>query len=85
MQRRRELPDGGVPGAAQAVTAKKRLALKTETLRTLTDEQLGGVAGAGFTDLSGSCSCNSCICSYLSNCGPGPVVKPTNGGGHASG
>jgi hypothetical protein len=60
--------------------AKKRLALTTETLRSLSAEQLVEVGGAGFTDISGSCSCNSCICSYLSNCGP--VAKPaTNGGG----
>lgn len=57
---------------------KKRLALKTETLRSLSAEQLVLVSGAGFTDISGSCSCNSCICSYFGNCGP--VVKPTTGG-----
>ena len=57
--------------------AKKRLALKTETLRALSDEQLVHVGGAGFTDISGSCSCNSCICSHLSKCRP----DVSNGGG----
>jgi hypothetical protein len=49
---------------------KKRLALRGETLRALTLDELVKIQGAGFTDLSGSCSCNSCICSYGGNCGP---------------
>jgi hypothetical protein len=72
-----------MPEDAVKPIAKKRLALKTETLRSLSDEQLVHVGGAGFTDISGSCSCNSCICSYFSNCGP--VVKPATGGGATGG
>ena len=49
---------------------KKKLALKTETVRALAREELLEIRGAGFTDLSGSCSCNSCICSFWGNCGP---------------
>jgi hypothetical protein len=49
---------------------KKKLALKTETVRSLTRDELLAIQGAGFTDISGSCSCNSCICSHWGNCGP---------------
>lgn len=49
---------------------KKKLALKVETLRALSRDEMVGVQGAGFTDISGSCSCNSCICSFGGNCGP---------------
>ena len=49
---------------------KKKLALKTETVRALARDELVAVQGAGFTDISGSCSCGSCICSYFGNCGP---------------
>jgi len=49
---------------------KKRLALRAETLRALTRDEMIGIQGAGFTDVSGSCSCNSCICSHWGNCGP---------------
>lgn len=49
---------------------KKKLALKTETVRALSRDELVKIQGAGFTDISGSCSCESCICSYFGNCGP---------------
>jgi len=49
---------------------KKKLALKTETVRALSREELVRIQGAGFTDISGSCSCDSCICSYFGDCGP---------------
>jgi hypothetical protein len=73
LQHRGQLPDGGLP-ERQLVTmnaqGKKKLALKGETLRALSRDELVQIQGAGFTDISGSCSCNSCICSYWGNCGP---------------
>ncbi len=48
---------------------KKKLALATETVRVLTRDELAVAAGGGFTDLSTSCSCRSCICSIQSACG----------------
>ncbi len=48
---------------------KKRLALATETVRVLSRQELAAIGGAGFTDLSTSCSCKSCICSIHSYCG----------------
>jgi hypothetical protein len=76
LQHRKQLPDGRVPEGwrGRLVTMKaedkKKLALKTETVRALTRDELVGIQGAGFTDVSGSCSCESCICSYWGNCGP---------------
>lgn len=49
---------------------KTKLALRGETLRTLSRDELLAIQGGGWTDISGSCSCNSCICSYGGNCGP---------------
>jgi hypothetical protein len=48
-------------------TQRKRLALSTETLRTLSATELADING-GFTDISGSCLCNSFICSVFGNC-----------------
>jgi hypothetical protein len=70
MQHRRRLPLGGV----QAVT-KKQLALRAETVRVLVRDELVRVGGAGFTDLSTSCSCYSCICSIGGYCGPPPTGR----------
>lgn len=54
---------------------KKALVLSTETLRTLSAHELHD-AGGGFTDVSGSCLCNSFVCSVVGNCPtaacPGP-------------
>ena len=49
---------------------RKKLALAGETVRVLSRYELAQVGGAGFTDISTSCSCKSCICSIGSNCGP---------------
>ncbi len=46
---------------------KKRLVLSTETLRTLSATELAD-AGGGFTDISGSCLCNSFVCSIVGDC-----------------
>jgi hypothetical protein len=47
---------------------KKKLALTSETLRTLSSEQLGGVNGGGLTNITQSCACHSFVCSIAGNC-----------------
>jgi len=46
---------------------KKKLSLSTETLRTLSDEQINGVVG-GLGDITNSCLCGSGVCSIVGNC-----------------
>ena len=58
-------------------THRKRLALDTETLRALTATELVDVNG-GFTDISGSCLCNSFVCSVVGNC-PSAGCPPKGG------
>ena len=54
---------------------KKKLALSAETVRVLSRDELAVVGGAGFTDLSTSCSCYSCICSIGGYCGPPATAR----------
>lgn len=59
-------------------TTKKKLALSTETLRTLSSDDLVGVAG-GIGDITNSCLCGSGVCSIVGNCHittPSPPPPP---------
>lgn len=47
--------------------AKMRLVLKAETVRTLSAAELAQADG-GFTNVSGSCLCNSFVCSIGGDC-----------------
>lgn len=58
--------------------SKSKLSLSTETLRTLSANELARVDG-GFTNVSDSCLCNSFICSIGGDC---PTLRcPKDGGG----
>ena len=58
--------------------SKAKLSLSTETLRTLSERELVNVDG-GLTNISGSCACNSFVCSIGGDC---PTLKcPRDGGG----
>jgi len=55
---------------------KKKLSLNTETLRTLSNDELINIQGAGFGDITGSCFCGSAVCSIVGNCNIGtPPAK----------
>ena len=64
--------------------SKKKLSLTTETLRTLSNDELVDVAGAGFGNITNSCFCNSAVCSIAGNCNitsptpPPPTPNPPN-------
>ncbi len=47
--------------------ARRKLVLTTETLGKLSTVQLARVAG-GFTNVSGSCLCQSFVCSIGADC-----------------
>jgi len=46
---------------------KKKLSLSTETLRTLSNEQIDGVVG-GVGNITESCLCRSGVCSIVGDC-----------------
>jgi len=46
---------------------RKKLSLSTETLRTLSNEQIHGVVG-GVGNITDSCLCGSGVCSIVGNC-----------------
>jgi hypothetical protein len=46
---------------------KKKLSLNPETLRTLSNDEIGGVVGA-LGDITNSCLCGSGVCSIVGNC-----------------
>jgi hypothetical protein len=46
---------------------KKKLALTPETLRTLSNAEVGHAVG-GVGDITNSCLCGSGVCSIVGNC-----------------
>jgi len=49
-------------------TSKKKLSLSTETLRTLSGDELVGVQGAGIGNITNSRFCGSAVCSIAGDC-----------------
>jgi hypothetical protein len=46
---------------------KKKLSLTTETVRTLSNDEIVGAVG-GLGDITNSCLCGSGVCSIVGNC-----------------
>jgi hypothetical protein len=46
---------------------KKKLSLSTETLRTLSNDEIGDVVGA-VGNITNSCLCGSGVCSIVGDC-----------------
>lgn len=58
--------------------SKKKLSLSTETLRTLSGDELVDVQGAaGLGNITNSCFCGSAVCSIAGNCNITSSAAPT--------